>query len=56
MSWQGLASNLIPVTLGNIVGGSGMVALVYYLIYRRPALAQPRAGVERTRATDAPTG
>jgi formate/nitrite transporter FocA (FNT family) len=26
---------LIPVTLGNIIGGSVMVALVYYTIYRR---------------------
>jgi formate/nitrite transporter len=25
--------NLIPVTLGNIVGGGGFVALVYWLIY-----------------------
>jgi formate/nitrite transporter len=30
--------NLVPVTLGNIVGGSIFVALVYWLIYlRRPA-------------------
>ncbi len=35
LGWAGLFSNLIPVTLGNIVGGSGMVALVYYVIYRR---------------------
>jgi formate/nitrite transporter len=33
--WPGLISNLIPVTLGNIVGGGGMVAAVYYLIYCR---------------------
>ena len=31
---MGLLSNLIPVTLGNIAGGSLMVALVYYVIYR----------------------
>jgi formate/nitrite transporter len=55
-NWPGLAGNLVPVTLGNIAGGSGMVALVYYLIYRRPALAEPRSGAERTRASDAPTG
>jgi len=54
LGWAGLAANLIPVTLGNIVGGSGMVALVYYMVYRRPALAEPRIGTERTRATDAP--
>ena len=35
LSWLGLWSNLVPVTLGNIVGGGVMVALVYYLIYRR---------------------
>jgi formate/nitrite transporter FocA (FNT family) len=52
LGWAGLASNLVAVTLGNIVGGSGMVALVYYVVYRRPALAEPRTGAERTRATD----
>jgi formate/nitrite transporter len=35
VSWIGFAQNLLPVTLGNIFGGSVMVALVYYLIYRR---------------------
>jgi formate transporter len=35
LDWGGFVSNLIPVTLGNIVGGSVMVALVYHLIYRR---------------------
>lgn len=27
--------NLVPVTLGNLVGGAGMVGLVYHTIYRR---------------------
>ena len=31
----GFLANLIPVTLGNIVGGGVLVALVYWLIYRR---------------------
>ena len=35
LDWGGFIHNLVPVTLGNIVGGSVMVALVYYLIYRR---------------------
>jgi formate/nitrite transporter len=35
LDWSGFAGNLLPVTLGNIVGGSVMVALVYYTIYRR---------------------
>ncbi len=33
----GLWSNLVPVVLGNIVGGSVMVALVYHVVYRRGA-------------------
>jgi formate/nitrite transporter len=28
--------NLVPVTLGNLVGGVAMVGLVYHTIYRRP--------------------
>lgn len=31
----GLFRNLVPVTLGNLLGGAGMVGLVYYVIYRR---------------------
>jgi formate/nitrite transporter FocA (FNT family) len=30
----GFMSNLVPVTLGNICGGSVLVAAVYYVIYR----------------------
>ena len=30
-----LVNNLLPVTLGNLVGGAGMVGLVYHLIYGR---------------------
>jgi formate transporter len=36
---SGLWKNLVPVIAGNIVGGSVLVALVYYIIYRRPASA-----------------
>jgi formate/nitrite transporter FocA (FNT family) len=32
----GFAHNLFWVTLGNIVGGAGGVALVYWTIYLRP--------------------
>jgi len=34
-SWVGFARNLVPVTLGNLVGGAGMVGLMYWIIYRR---------------------
>ena len=40
VNWLGLVRNLVPVILGNIVGGSVLVALVYYLIYR-PRQAAP---------------
>jgi formate transporter len=30
----GMVHNLLPVTLGNIVGGGGMVGAVYWMIYR----------------------
>ena len=30
-----IAGNLVPVTLGNIIGGSMFVALSYYVIYLR---------------------
>lgn len=33
--WAGFLSNLVPVTLGNIAGGSILVAAVYHLIYGR---------------------
>ena len=33
---RGLFSNLIPVTLGNIVGGALLVAAMYWLAYLRP--------------------
>lgn len=33
--WWGFLSNLVPVTLGNIAGGSIMVAAVYHLVYGR---------------------
>ncbi len=33
--WNFIVGNLVPVTLGNLVGGAGMVGLVYYVIYRR---------------------
>ncbi len=37
ITWLGFLSNLVPVILGNLVGGSVLVALVYHMIYRRGA-------------------
>ena len=41
LNWLGLVRNLLPVTLGNLVGGAGMVGLVYWVIYRRGATKAP---------------
>ena len=34
VGWTAMAKNLIPVIAGNLVGGSVLVALVYWVIYR----------------------
>jgi len=51
LDWSGYLHNLVPVTLGNIVGGSGLVALVYHLVYRRGPL-----GVSAALGGDAGSG
>lgn len=48
----GLARNLLPVIAGNLVGGSVLVALVYYVIYRWPL----RAGSTRASSRKASEG
>lgn len=35
INWVGFFSNLVPVILGNLIGGSVLVGLVYYIIYLR---------------------
>lgn len=51
LTWSGFVHNLIPVTLGNLVGGAGLVGLVYWVIYRRATVT----GVpDSTRAASPP--
>ena len=38
---SGIVHNLVPVTLGNIVGGAGLVGFVYWAIYRAAFNAAP---------------
>ena len=39
LTWGNFLGNLVPVTMGNIVGGSVMVAAVYWFVYlRKPTL------------------
>ena len=40
LDWNGLLRNLVPVISGNLAGGAGMVGLVYWVIYRRPAVRE----------------
>jgi len=35
VTWAGFFNNFVPVIIGNLVGGSLFVALVYHIIYRR---------------------
>lgn len=35
ITWTGFFSNMLPVIMGNIIGGSVLVGLVYHIIYRR---------------------
>ena len=35
IDWLALMRNLLPVTLGNVIGGSVFVALVYWIVYLR---------------------
>jgi formate transporter len=35
VTWRGMATNLVPVIAGNLVGGSVLVGLAYHVIYRR---------------------
>ena len=41
ITWAGFAGNLAPVLLGNLVGGSVLVGLVYHLVYHQVAPALP---------------
>jgi formate/nitrite transporter FocA (FNT family) len=34
-----VSRNLLPVTIGNVIGGAGLVGLVYWFVYLRPQLA-----------------
>ena len=42
LTWGGfLFKNIIPVTLGNIIGGSVFVALLYWSVYQRNSKHHP---------------
>lgn len=43
LTWAGMLRNLLPVTLGNIVGGSVLVGGIYSMAYRRPYQAPTKS-------------
>ncbi len=42
LTWESFfLDNLLPVTIGNVIGGALMVGAVYWLVYLRPKRAEP---------------
>ncbi|MBN1426043.1 formate/nitrite transporter family protein [Candidatus Fermentibacteria bacterium] len=41
VSWGGMMNNLLWATLGNIVGGAGFVAFIYYMAFKKCACTVP---------------
>lgn len=39
LTWEGFLANLVPVTIGNIVGGALMVGAIYWFVYLRETRA-----------------
>ena len=51
LGWTDFARNIVPVIAGNIVGGSVLVALVYYAIYMWPTRPKSTPGPEDREAS-----
>jgi formate transporter len=43
LTWSNFICNLVPVTAGNILGGSLMVAAAYWFVYLRKRTEEPRS-------------
>jgi formate transporter len=43
LTWTSFATSLVPVTIGNIVGGGVLVGGFYWFIFLRPAAAEAAA-------------
>jgi formate/nitrite transporter len=44
LTWSAFfADNLLPVTLGNLIGGTVMVGALYWFVYLRPDTSRPRS-------------
>jgi formate transporter len=50
ITWNNfLVGNLLPVTIGNIIGGALMVGLVYWFIYLRPSWTGQKEAMPKNR-------
>ncbi len=56
VDWGDFVRNIAPVIAGNVVGGSVLVALVYYVIYIRTARVSPVPEAEPRDTLDAAAG
>jgi formate/nitrite transporter len=57
LTWQGFfVDNLLPVTIGNIIGGSLLVAAIYWLVYLRPKEVALTASHDRATRPDSVQG
>jgi len=50
LNWSGFLHNLIPVTLGNIVGGAVLVGFIYWVVYLWNGSTTPKSGKKGTAA------
>ncbi len=51
ITWQNFfIGNLLPVTIGNIIGGAAMVGMLYWFIYRRSQMAAAAAAPQKKAA------
>ena len=49
LSWTAFVGrNLLPVTLGNTIGGAGLVGAVYWFVYLRPRRAETASAPSRS--------
>lgn len=52
ITWSNFfVGNLLPVTIGNIIGGALMVGLVYWFIYLRPSWTGQKSDAEKPETT-----
>lgn len=51
LTWAAfLGRNLLPVTIGNVIGGALLVGIVYWFVYLRPRRREPPGGAPGSRA------